>query len=515
MVDGGGSNDPEPSIGGVSDGHRRFDEYGLVDSAGSVSYSAPRHDRKVRLGHLTDASSPLFAVRSVVLAVRRVLYVGGYSNTNTSNAPKYGLSYANANNSLSNSNTNIGGRLTRFSSTYNPDVRLASLNAKHTVEVLRPFSTILRNKGKENEGKNMPISIKNLKAKIIDMTNLRSAASQCCSRRRDKAEVARFKDGWEANLVRVQKMLEDGTYETSKYRYFERWEHGKLRKIADLPLYPDRIIHQAFAQILALELDSKLIPQTHASRKGHGTHSALKYACRCIRKHPKIRYGMSIDAVKCYESIDKGKLKSVMARMVGDKWTLNYLYKFIDDYELKGISIGDSLSPLFCNCYFNEIDHYMYEMKRCHAYVAYADNRFIFGNSRKWLLKMKGEIERKFSDYGLTIHTNWHIADLTKEGLDFLGYRIFKDHVMLRKSTKERFIRAMKRMMRKLESGLSLDKHDIGSLNSYKGVLRWCRSKNLYNRYCKPVVDALERMTSSQKPEVLAPVVSSSMKVNS
>lgn len=42
------------------------------------------------------------------------LYVGGYSNDNTSNAPKYGLSYMNANNSVTNSNTNIGGRLTKF-----------------------------------------------------------------------------------------------------------------------------------------------------------------------------------------------------------------------------------------------------------------------------------------------------------------------------------------------------------------------------------------------------------------
>lgn len=41
-----------------------------------------------------------------------VLYVGGYSNSNSSNSLNYGLSYFNANNSLSNSNANIGGRLT-------------------------------------------------------------------------------------------------------------------------------------------------------------------------------------------------------------------------------------------------------------------------------------------------------------------------------------------------------------------------------------------------------------------
>ena len=42
------------------------------------------------------------------------LYVGGYSNDNASNAPKNGVSYMNANNDVTNSNTNIGGRLTRI-----------------------------------------------------------------------------------------------------------------------------------------------------------------------------------------------------------------------------------------------------------------------------------------------------------------------------------------------------------------------------------------------------------------
>lgn len=496
-------------------GQRGFDGSGLVNSAGAVSYPASQwksHD--VHCGRLTDASPFRSAGRSVSSAVRRVLYVGGYSNTNSSNAPKYGLSYANANNDLSNSNTNIGGRLTRFSSTKYPDVGSAPLYAKHTVDVLRPSSTVLRNEGEENKGNTMPKSINNLRSQILDMGNLRTAARQCCSRRRDKAEVARFKDGWEGKLIEIRRILEEGSYETSKYRYFERWEHGKLRKIADLPLFPDRIIRQAFAQVLAPELDRKLIPQTHASRKDHGTHSALRYACRCIRKHPKIRYGMSIDAVKCYESIDKRILKSVMSRMISDRWVLDHLFRFIDDYELGGISIGDSLSPLFCNCYFNEIDHHMYETMRCHAYVAYADNRFIFGNSRKWLMKMKDEIERKFAEYGLRIHSNWHIADLTKEGLDFLGYRIFKDHVRLRKSTKERFIRAMRKMMRKLESGLSLDKHDLGCLNSYRGMLRWCNSKNLYNRYCKPILDVLEARKGVVPKGSQTGVVSSSIEVN-
>ena len=433
------------------------------------------------------------------LGLSGVLYVGGYSNSNSSNAPNYGLSYANANNSLSNSNTNIGGRLTKFPSKDLLNVESASRNAEHDVEEKRPSSTILRKEGWGNKGNSMPRSIKKLRNQIVGLKNIRDAADVCCSRRKDKLEVLRFKADYDENILNIQRMLVEGTYKTSPYRFIQRYEHGKLREIGDLPLYPDRIIRQAFAQVIEPLLDRKLIPQSHASREGHGIHSAIVQARKCIDENEKVRYCLSVDAHHCYKSIVPGRLKSVLRRYIGDDWTYGWLCCFIDAYPRPGICIGDRLSPLYCNLYFNEIDHYMYEVKKCHGYVAYADNRFIFGNSKKWLLLMEKELDRKFSEYGLTINPNWHIADLTKEGVDFLGFRLFKTHTLLRKTTKQRFIRAMKRLRKKLESGQYLDRHDVGTLNSYKGLLRWCNSKHLYDTYCKPVVVLYEVQLEKQR----------------
>ena len=487
-------------------GHRRACLDELVKMAGSES---PCSELRTRYGAggLADARYVSMAGRSSVHGSEcvalwfkaRVLYVGGYANSNADNAPKYGLSYANANNDLTNADSNIGGRLTCFHPLQNTRAGPTSHEVEQTVDCFVSSSTVLRNEGIWNEGKGMPRTIKKLKRQIISLENIREAVKVCCSKRKDKAEVARYLADADENVKNIQRMLVEGTYRVSDYRYIQRYEHGKLREIGDLPLCPDRIIHQAFAQVIEPLLDGKLIPQTHASRPGHGIHSALVQARKCIDKNPKVKLCLSVDAHHCYKSILPSKLKSVLRRCISDEWTYRWLCYFIDAYPEPGICIGDRLSPLFCNLYFNEIDHYMYEVKRCHGYIAYADNRFIFGNSRVWLLMMKAELEKKFAEYGLEINPNWHIADLTKEGVDFLGFRLYKTHTILRKSTKKSLIRAMMRLRKKLESGLSLDEHDLGTLNSYLGLMRWCKSKNLYNTYCKPVVELHQRDSAKKK----------------
>lgn len=493
------------SVPGSTCGHcrdaypRRAKMVGLLNPDAPCSDTGVGHSIDARMFRVAGSGSVLCCGSGVSFWFLGVLYVGGYSNDNSSNAPNYGLSYANANNSLSNSNTNIGGRLTKFPPQDLLNVESASRKAEQNVDCFRPSSTVLRNEGWGIKGNTMPKSIKNLKNQIVGLDNIREAAKICCSRRKDKIEVARFKADYDTNIRNIQRMLVEGTYEISPYRFIQRYEHGKLREIGDLPLYPDRIIRQAFAQVIEPLLDRKLIPQSHASREGHGIHSAIVQARKCIDKNEKVRFCLSVDAHHCYKSIPQSRLKSVLRRYIGDNWTYGWLCRFIDAYPRPGICIGDRLSPLYCNLYFNEIDHYMYEVKRCHGYVAYADNRFIFGNSKKWLLMMERELDAKFSEFGLTINSNWHIADLTKEGVDFLGVRLFKTHTLLRKQTKQRFIRAMKRLRNKLESGQSLDRHDLGTLNSYKGLLRWCDSKHLYDTYCKPVVVLYEAQLERTK----------------
>ena len=55
---------------------------------------------------------------------------------------------------------------------------------------------------------------------------------------------------------------------------FKMNERGTERLVADLPLYPDRILHWAICLAAEDDLNRKLIAQTYASIPGRGYHQA-------------------------------------------------------------------------------------------------------------------------------------------------------------------------------------------------------------------------------------------------
>lgn len=60
---------------------------------------------------------------------------------------------------------------------------------------------------------------------------------------------------------------------------------------------------------------------------------------------------------------------------------------------------------------------------------------------------------------------------IKNRGIDFIGYKIYHTHILLRKSIKLNFIRMIKYNKNKK------------SINSYLGWLKWCNSINLQNKY--------------------------------
>ncbi len=453
----------------------------VIPAASCVIADAPLHVSQSR------GYSRMGLITSAALGVcPRTLYVGGYSNTNSSNAQNYGLSYVNGNNDVSNANANIGGRLS--SVLMNPSITVNEAPSEDETQENQPCraSTAFGTVRHENKGYDMN-RIGDMFRDVASSENVEQSAKRCCQSRRDKMEVARFLVGRDAKMKEVQTLILSLTYTTSQYRFFERKENGKVRKIADLPLFPDRIIRQCFASVVGPALDKKLIEQTHASRPGHGIQSALTQALQYIGRSPKTIYCLSLDIHKCYESIDTVLLKQILARNIKDKLVLRFLNQFIDDYPGPGISIGDSMSPILCNLYLSGLDHYAKEILKCHMYIRYADNIYIFGNSKAWLVQIQQKLDAAVHELHLEFNSNWTIADLTKEGVDFLGFRLFKDHVLLRKRTKVRMKRAIARIDKKVESGQFPDTHDRGTIASYKGLLKWCDSYNLYRKTIWPV----------------------------
>ena len=421
-----------------------------------------------------------------------LLHVGGNANSDWSNSVQYGMSYANANNDLTNTNTNIGARLT-LEYTLTVDSAPSLDGIRKTIPGSVPSGNI-RNKTKAAEMKR----IGDLFVKVIDMDNLEKAAARACSSRKDKLEVAAFQAHKAERLAELQRMLAEGTFRTSDYYFFTVHEHGKIREIADLPLYPDRIAHWAIALVIEGPLDRRLIHQTHASRQGHGVHSAVEDIRLHLVHDPRFRFALKMDVRHFFASMDKGIAKDNFRHYLKDRRLLELIDRIIDEYPRPGIAIGGRLSPIIANLYLNGLDHHLKEDMHVHAMDRYMDDILILGYSKPWLHRIRRDVAAYLGEIGLTMKGDYRVCPIdSTHGVDFLGYVIYSDHILIRKSTKVNFIRAMREMSRKLDSGIPLDHHDIAVIASYDGMLKWCDSYHLRQKHLAPVLEMMNRMDNA------------------
>lgn len=136
-----------------------------------------------------------------------------------------------------------------------------------------------------------------------------------------------------------------------------------------------------------------------------------------------------------------------------------------------GVPIGNYLSQYFANFYMAYFDHWIKEVKRVKYYFRYADDLVIFSGDKESLHKLLAEI-REYLEYHLrlTVKDNYQIFPVDARGLDFVGYKFFHTHTLLRKRIKKRFIKMLKN-----------NKNDK-SIASYKGWLLHCNSKHLLKK---------------------------------
>jgi len=170
---------------------------------------------------------------------------------------------------------------------------------------------------------------------------------------------------------------------------------------------------------------------------------------------------------------------------------LHLLDNIIDSAE-KGIPIGNLTSQLFANIYLNKLDEYIKYELRIKYYIRYMDDFILLHESKQYLHEVKENIKVFFASMKLTLHPKKaNIFPITL-GIDFLGYRIFNAHRLVRKSTVKRFLKNTKTKLRKYDSGnMDFDKL-MESFNSWEAYMSHANShhlkKSLHQEYFKNVM---------------------------
>ena len=342
---------------------------------------------------------------------------------------------------------------------------------------------------------------------------------------KNKYKIKRFEDFYSVNISRVKKTFEMGNYNGGIYNIFLIQE-PKYRIIMSQNIYDKLINHVVATKFLLLVLDKSLIDTNIATRFNKGTHFGIKL----IKKYLNLLkgdtvYALKYDISKYFYNIDHEILMSLLKRKFKDQKVLEILKNIIDstnkgyvnraivklkNNELeridglnisfkekeikkeeinkiplyingKGLPIGNMTSQILAVFYLNELDHFIKERLGCKYYIRYMDDGVILSNDKEYLKRCLREIEKMVEKYKLRLNRKTKIINVSKEGLDFLGFRfcIYNKVILkVRRDTKKRF----KRKMKLSKNGKFSDEQSLQIFNSYKGHLKWGNCFNLIKR---------------------------------
>jgi len=330
----------------------------------------------------------------------------------------------------------------------------------------------------------------NLYEKIYDMDNLRLAHKNARKGKGWYKEVIMVDSDEERYLTMLQNMLIEKTYKTSEYITFTKQDGTKERLIYKLPYFPDRICQWAIMQVIEPIIIKSLTKDTYSALPGRGIHQAKNRLQTAIHTDVvNTQYTLKLDVKKYYPSIDHDILKAKYRRLFKDDDLLWILDEIIDSTPgNKGIPIGNYLSQYSGNFYLSAFDHWIKEVKKVQYYFRYMDDVVILSATKQELHRLKREIDDYFLiELKLTIKDNWQVFPTAIRGIDFVGYRIFFDYALLRKSTCKTFKKRMRGINKKCLSGLEMNYSEWCSINSYKGWLMHCNSYRLSMKYIDPI----------------------------
>ena len=311
---------------------------------------------------------------------------------------------------------------------------------------------------------------KRLIERITHPENLRVAFWRTAKAKRMTFGYLEFKEFAELNLTRLREELLDGAYTIGGYREFVIYE-PKPRLISALD-FKDRLVQHALCNVIGPIFERTLLRNTFACRPGMGTHAGVRYVQAAIRK-PGITHFLKTDYSKFFPSVDRKILHGRIERKIGCELTLRILREIIPP-DGCGIPIGSLTSQLFANVYGGMVDRFIHDELGYRLWARYMDDIVVLGSDPVALRDDFRRIQQFSADeMGMRI-SKWSCSGIN-HGINFLGYRIWPTHKLLRPDS---VLRAKRKVARYVRHG------DTATLNqfiaSWSGHAGWADTHNLF-----------------------------------
>ncbi|MGK7889515.1 MAG: RNA-directed DNA polymerase [Leptolyngbyaceae cyanobacterium] len=334
----------------------------------------------------------------------------------------------------------------------------------------------------------------NLWPQITRFDNILLAARKAQKGKRYRPNVLAFNYNLEQELNQLQHQLQTKNYQPGPYRTF-RISYPKPRTISAAP-YRDRVVHHALCNIIWPIFERSLIFDTYANRWGFGTHRALHRFTQFARSSP---YILQCDIRKYFPSIDHEILKTLLRRKIkcpDTLWLIDTIIDGSNDQEpvivhfpgdtlltplerRRGLPIGNLTSQCFANIYLSGFDHFVKEQLGFKKYLRYVDDFALFADDRKSLIQARTAIEDYLATLRLTIHPIKSQLYKTAIGANFVGFRVFKEHIRVRGENLHRARRRLRQLQHQYKTDAITFQYLTQSIQSWGAHLKHADSHRL------------------------------------
>ena len=327
----------------------------------------------------------------------------------------------------------------------------------------------------------------NLFNEIICSENVEEAYRLCMQgKTKFKVDAILFDKDKTYNINMLISELKNKTYKMSEYTEFYVYE-PKQRKIY-APCFRDKLVQMMINNIVKEMFNKSFIFDSYACIDSKGTHKSAERIQNFI-KRASFEYGkgafiIKIDIKKFFYSIDREVLKTFLPKMIKCDLTLSLINLIIDSSPNElGLPLGNITSHMLANYYLHQVDVFIKRKLSVKYYVRYMDDMMIIVKDKE---KAKGILNfvEKFINEILKLELNKKKTKISpvEQGVNMVGYKIYKTHRLLRNDSKKKIKRKMKKIPDLIFFNKITKEKSEQMLNSWLGHARNCCSYNFISK---------------------------------
>lgn len=308
---------------------------------------------------------------------------------------------------------------------------------------------------------------------FFSFPNLCEAYLDCRRHKRKTCHAAKFELNFESELLKLERELQAHSYKIGRSVCFVV-EKPTLREVF-AATFRDRVVHHLLYNLLEPVFEPIFIAQSYACRKDKGVHESLKGLQRYLRKvtknHHQEAYFLHLDIRGFFMSLNKETLFRLISNQVKNPELL-WLTKLIifnnpiENFTSKGdkslfakipphkslfhiskdqgLPIGNLTSQFFANVYLSELDQFVKHNLKIKYYLRYVDDFLLLSCDREQLEEWRVAIIAFLKErLQLELNLQKQILQATDGGIDWLGYIVKPDYILVRRRNVKNFKRQL------------------------------------------------------------------------